>query len=978
MMHEPLLTLLIALIGGAGIASLLAWRSAERRRTARGESSYSGEPGVWRRLGRLIAPRAGVLAGVLAAVVWAGLSTAPVMAGAVGGAETPVFQKPGGEANLVIPDLNSVKFMGLGGRDLLLVGFVVSLLGVVFGFVIYGQLKRLPVHSSMLNVSELIYQTCKSYMIQQGKFLMLLFAFIGAIVVVYFAVFAPTPVIDTATGQFRSGFGADRVALIILFTLVGMAGSYGVAWFGIRVNTFANSRAAFASLGGKPFPTYSIPLKAGMSIGMMLISVELLIMLGILLLLPGDLAGPCLIGFAIGESLGAAALRIAGGIFTKIADIGSDLMKIVFKIKEDDARNPGVIADCVGDNAGDSVGPSADGFETYGVTGVALIVFTMIAVMPSNFAPARVDIGAGRAESFAYVTSLVDVANSPEYQAALTRRIDLATDPVQKGRLASLQADAQNPAVIAAARAAVEPAQRTAEQIQVKLLVWLFMMRIIMVIASALAYFVNEAAARARFGNADRMNFEQPLTTLVFITSGISIVLTFLASWLMLGGVEISGKAMPNLWLILAGIISCGTIAGALIPEFVKVFTSVHSRHVREVVRSSEQGGPSLNILSGLVAGNFSAYWLGFCIIVLMTGAYLLSTLGLSELMIAPAVFAFGLVAFGFLSMGPVTIAVDSYGPVTDNAQSVYELSQIEEVPNIREEIQKSFGFAPDFARSKEFLEENDGAGNTFKATAKPVLIGTAVVGATTMIFSIIVVLTGGLQPELVTKLSLLHAPFLLGLITGGAVIYWFTGASTQAVTTGAYRAVEFIKANIRLEGATKASVEDSQKVVTICTQYAQKGMFNIFLGIFFATLAFAFIEPFFFVGYLVAIALFGLYQAMFMANAGGAWDNAKKIVETDPEYKGSGRGKGSDLHAATVVGDTVGDPFKDTSSVAMNPVIKFTTLFGLLAVELAIHVKEPGFVHTPATIILAVVFLLISMLFVYRSFYGMMIGSGK
>ncbi len=927
------------------------------------------------------------------------LSPSAIAAGPVG-ADAPVFQKPGGEANLVIPDLNGVKFMGIGGHDLLLVGFGVSALGLLFGAVIYMQLKKLPVHSSMLEVSELIYTTCKSYMIQQGKFLAQLFVFIGVIAAVYFGVFAPTPVIDANTGEFTSGFSIDRVLLILAFAVVGVLGSYGVAWYGIRVNTFANSRTAFASLKGKPYPCYAIPLKAGMSIGMMLISVELLIMLAIMLLLPGDLAGACLIGFAIGESLGAAALRIAGGIFTKIADIGSDLMKIVFKIKEDDARNPGVIADCVGDNAGDSVGPSADGFETYGVTGVALIVFTMIAVTPSLFAPTiqsgpdkgKVQLIAAtadtpvRAESFAYITSIYDVGGTKDgkplnegYLAALDKRIAKAKeakDNVTETKLEKLKADATNPKVVEAARSVVEPARDRTQTIQIKLLVWLFVMRILMVVASAVSYWLNEAVAKASYGNATKMNFEKPLTNLVFLTSFVSIALTYAASWFMLGGEAAKQYNLDtDFWWMLATIISCGTAAGAIIPELVKAFTSVHSKHVGEVVKSSEQGGASLNILSGFVAGNFSAYWLGGAMILLMAIAYIISTLGLGSIMIAPAVFAFGLVAFGFLSMGPVTIAVDSYGPVTDNAQSVFELSTIESIPGIKNEIKQQFGFEPDFEKGKEYLEENDGAGNTFKATAKPVLIGTAVVGATTMIFSIIVVLTGGLQPEMLSKLSLLHAPFLLGLITGGAIIYWFTGSSTQAVTTGAYRAVEFIKANIKLEGATKASVEDSQKVVTICTQYAQKGMFNIFLGVFFATLAFAFIEPFFFIGYLVGIALFGLYQAMFMANAGGAWDNAKKIVETDPAYKNTGRGKGSDLHAACVVGDTVGDPFKDTSSVAMNPVIKFTTLFGLLAVELAIHVKEPGFVHTPLTMGLSAAFLAASMFFVWRSFYGMRIG---
>ncbi len=924
----------------------------------------------------------------LALAVVIGLTPATASAASVHG-DGPVFQRPGGEANLLIPNLNDVHFMGIGGHDLLMVGFLVSLAGLGFGGLIYIQLKKLPVHSSMLEVSELIYATCKSYMIQQGKFLARLFVFIGIIAAVYFGVFAPTSHIDPATGEFMSGFPLPRVLLILAFAVVGVLGSYLVAWYGIRVNTFANSRTAFASLKGKPYPCYAIPLKAGMSIGMMLISVELLIMLAILLLLPRDLAGSCLIGFAIGESLGAAALRIAGGIFTKIADIGSDLMKIVFKIKEDDARNPGVIADCVGDNAGDSVGPSADGFETYGVTGVALIVFIMIAVTPSVFFhgadPKRmVDIDPGqgvREVSYAYASTIYDIAATnngapinPEYGPALSKRIERATDPDVKARLTSLQVDANNRAVVDAVTPIVQTAQKNAATVQIQLLVWLFVMRIIMVCASAFSYALNGAWAKAKYANAKVMNYEVPLTTLVVLTSVVSILLTYGASFVMLRGEGIN----PDFWWMLATIISCGTAAGAIIPELVKVFTSVHSKHVKEVVKSSEQGGASLNILSGLVAGNFSAYWLGIAIIILMGIAYAISTLGLAEIMLAPAVFSFGLVAFGFLSMGPVTIAVDSYGPVTDNAQSVYELSTIETMPNISSEVKSQFGFEPDFESGKQFLEENDGAGNTFKATAKPVLIGTAVVGATTMIFSIIVLLTNGLEPELVTNLSLLHAPFLLGLITGGAVIYWFTGASTQAVTTGAYRAVEFIKANIKLDGATKASVQDSQKVVTICTQYAQKGMFNIFLGVFFATLSFAFVEPFFFVGYLIAIALFGLYQAMFMANAGGAWDNAKKVVETDPIYKKSGRGKGSPLHDACVVGDTVGDPFRDTSSVAMNPVIKFTTLFGLLAVELAIHVKDPGFKHTPITIALALGFFLASAFFVWRSFYRMQIDSHK
>jgi K(+)-stimulated pyrophosphate-energized sodium pump len=718
----------------------------------------------------------------------------------------------------------------------------------------------------MREISELIYETCKTYLITQGKFILILEIFIGIIMLIYFGVL--------------QHFAPVKVAVILIFSLIGIGGSYGVAWFGIRINTFANSRTAFASLQGKPFPCYAIPLKSGMSIGMALISVELFMMLCILLFIPGDYAGPCFIGFAIGESLGAAALRIAGGIFTKIADIGSDLMKIVFKIKEDDARNPGVIADCTGDNAGDSVGPTADGFETYGVTGVALISFILLAV--------------------------------PQ------------------------------------------------EIIQVQLLVWIFVMRIMMIVASGISYLVNEAIAKVRYGSADKMNFEAPLTFLVWLTSIVSVAITYGVSYILIGNL-----GDGTLWWKLSTVITCGTLAGAIIPELVKVFTSTESRHVREVVTSCREGGASLGILSGFVAGNFSAYWLGFAIVGLMSIAYTVSTYGLGALMLAPAVFAFGLVAFGFLGMGPVTIAVDSYGPVTDNAQSVFELSLIEQIPNIKKDLKKEYGFDVKFDHAKDLLEQNDGAGNTFKATAKPVLIGTAVVGATTMIFSIIVMLTDGLKNNL-DKLSLLHPHFLLGLISGGAVIYWFTGASTQAVSTGAYRAVEFIKANIKLEGVDKASVSDSKKVVEICTKYAQKGMFNIFLTVFFSTLAFAFVEPFFFIGYLISIALFGLFQAIFMANAGAAWDNAKKIVEVELKEKGT------PLHAATVIGDTVGDPFKDTSSVAMNPVIKFTTLFGMLAVELAVSMSKSG----SNTKWIAAAFLLVAMVFVYRSFYGMRIRS--
>jgi K(+)-stimulated pyrophosphate-energized sodium pump len=791
-------------------------------------------------------------------------------------------QHHGGEASLELPDLSSVSFLNdsVTGHNLLKIGIVVSILGLGFGLAIYMNLKKLPVHRAMREISELIYETCKTYLTTQGKFILILEAFIAVIIVLYFGVL--------------SGLAPERVVIILAFSLVGIAGSYGVAWFGIRVNTFANSRTAFASLEGKPFPLYAIPLKAGMSIGMMLISTELLIMLCILLFVPREYAGPCFIGFAIGESLGAAALRIAGGIFTKIADIGSDLMKIVFKIKEDDARNPGVIADCTGDNAGDSVGPSADGFETYGVTGVALITFILLGVR----------------------------------------------DP----------------------------------RIQVQLLVWIFVMRVMMIVASAGSYFVNDLIAKSRYKNSDKMNFEAPLTSLVWITSIVSVVITFIVSKLT---VPTLGNN-DTLWWKLSVIISCGTLAGAIIPELVKVFTSTESRHVSEVVTSSREGGASLNILSGLVAGNFSAYWLGISIVGLMAISYVFTTMGttpdvaLGALMVNPIVapvFGFGLVAFGFLGMGPVTIAVDSYGPVTDNAQSVYELSLIEHVPNVEEELKKDFNIDVNFARAKHLLEENDGAGNTFKATAKPVLIGTAVVGATTMIFSIIMLLTSGLTTN-TEGLSLLHAPFVLGLITGGAIIYWFTGASIQAVTTGAYRAVEFIKANIRLEGVEKASVEDSKKVVQICTQYAQKGMFNIFLTVFFSTLAFAFVEPFFFIGYLISIAVFGLYQAIFMANAGGAWDNAKKVVEVDL------KAKGTELHDATVVGDTVGDPFKDTSSVAMNPVIKFTTLFGLLAVELAVSLTRRANGDTTLTRILALAFFLVSVFFVWRSFHGMRIGN--
>ncbi|MBK8509080.1 MAG: sodium-translocating pyrophosphatase [Candidatus Competibacteraceae bacterium] len=804
---------------------------------------------------------------------------------AVGFGSLPALAAEGhvSEANLVLPDLGDASlvtfFGGVSGWTLLFYGLWVCLGGLIFGGVIYGQILRLPVHRSMAEVSELIYETCKTYMLTQGKFLLILEAFTAVIMIGYF--------------YFVQRLSVPEVGLILAFSLVGIAGSFLVAWFGIRINTLANSRTAFASLAAKPFPVYAIPIKAGIAIGMLLISTELLIMLGIMLFVPPALAGKCFIGFAIGESLGAAALRIAGGIFTKIADIGSDLMKIEFGIQEDDARNPGVIADCAGDNAGDSVGPTADGFETYGVTGVALISFIMLAVP--------------------------------------------------------------------------EPA------VQVQLLVWLFVMRVMMIVASGVSYLGNGALAKQRYAAKTRFDFEAPLTSLVWITSGVSLILTFVISYLLIGHFVVGGKVYSHLWWQLSLIITFGTLAGALIPEVVKVFTSTNSRHVREVVTASKAGGASLNILSGIVAGYFSAFWIGVIIVALMAGAYLVSQWELT-LVINPdlakaammaTVFSFGLVAFGFLGMGPVTIAVDSYGPVTDNAQSVYELSTIEQLPDIEAEVKRDFGFDLDFRTAKFLLEENDGAGNTFKATAKPVLIGTAVVGAATMVFSIVMLLTAGLTENL-DKLSLLHPPFLLGLIAGGATIFWFSGASTQAVSTGAYRAVEFISTHIRLDAVVKASQKDSKKVVEICTIYAQKGMFNIFLAVFFGTLACAFIEPFFFIGYLMSLAIIGLYQAVFMANAGGAWDNAKKIVETELHAKGT------ELHNASVVGDTVGDPFKDTASVAMNPIIKFTTLFGLLAVEMAVGLQAQQ--YHGLIWFLAAAFLAINLVFVFRSFYGMRI----
>jgi K(+)-stimulated pyrophosphate-energized sodium pump len=800
------------------------------------------------------------------------------------------------EADLKIPELTSTQ------NSLLMWGFVICFLGILFGYYQFTKVKKLHAHASMLDVSKVIFETCKTYLIQQGKFLVILFIFIAACVAFYYGFLL------------EQNFGG--VALIIGWTIVGILGSYGVAWFGIRMNTLANSRMAFASLERKPLKLLNIPLDAGMSIGVMLVCVELIMMLAILLFVPRHLAGASFIGFAIGESLGASALRIAGGIFTKIADIGSDLMKVVFKIGEDDPRNPGVIADCTGDNAGDSVGPTADGFETYGVTGVALISFIVLAV----------GFGMGDAS-----------------------KIDFQTN----------------------------------------LLTWIFVMRIIMVVTSIVAFWINRALSQSLYHDKDDLDFEKPLTHLVWITSLLSIAVTYIISFFMIGPDSTIGASVPNLWIVLSTIISFGTLGAALIPEFTKIFTSPKSNHVNEIVTASREGGASLTILSGLVAGNFSAFWKGMVFLGLMFGAYYASTFGLDELMIYPSIFAFGLVAFGMLGMGPVTIAVDSYGPVTDNAQSVYELSLIEENPNISAEIEKDFGFKPDFGKAKHYLEANDGAGNTFKATAKPVLIGTAVVGATTMIFSLILVIQNvlGVKPEEI--LNLLNPYSILGFIAGGAVIYWFTGASMQAVTTGAYRAVEYIRKNINLDpnAPKKADVEKSKEVVKICTQYAQKGMFNIFIGIFAFALAFAFFSApgdisstsdlvekarlsapvSFFVSYLISIAVFGLFQAIFMANAGGAWDNAKKVVEVDLKEKGT------PLHEATVVGDTVGDPFKDTSSVALNPIIKFTTLFGLLAMEIAISES-----FREAAPYVGIVFFVIALVFVWRSFYAMRIVKDK
>ncbi|MBL9118322.1 MAG: sodium-translocating pyrophosphatase [Phycisphaerae bacterium] len=802
-----------------------------------------------------------------------------------------------GEADLKLPQVDSVSFdvfgTSLNGGVLMWIGLGIAILGALFGLVQYKQTVALPAHKSMLAVSNIIWETCKSYLFQQGKFLAMLWIAIGAAIVFYFG--------------FLEHKSAGSVTVILLASILGILGSYGVAWFGIRINTQANSRAAFASLKGDGLPVLGIPLKSGMSVGMLLVSVELFFMICILMFLPAELVGPSFIGFAIGESLGASALRICGGIFTKIADIGADLMKIVFKLPEDDPKNPGVIADCTGDNAGDSVGPSADGFETYGVTGVALIAF------------------------LAYALGGVH------------------------------------------------------DEMCAKLIVWLFSMRALMIVTSLVSYFINEAISKAKYGGLRDFNEEAPLTWLVWITSIVSIAVTFVASWVLLHGVTFNGAPLGDLWWVLSIIISCGTIAGALIPEFTKVFTSTTSRHVREVVNASAQGGASLNVLSGFVAGNFSAFWTGLVIAFLMGVGWFFSTnadiaaMMPSQYTFAGPIFAFGLIAFGFLGMGPVTIAVDSFGPVTDNAQSVYELSQIESQPGIKDEIRRDFGFEPDFENAKHQLEKGDGAGNTFKATAKPVLIGTAVVGATTMVFGIILALIkvrAGAAPDMVTlkaaadfivgKLSVVQPEILLGLLVGGSVVYWFTGASTQAVVTGAYGAVVYIKKNIDLS-KTAASIEDSKEVVRICTVYAQKGMINIFLVVLCMALALPFFDPFFFIGYLIAIAFFGLFQAIFMANAGGAWDNAKKIVEVEL------RAKGTDLHAATVVGDTVGDPFKDTSSVSLNPVIKFSTLFGLLAVEIAV---QPAVADLKWWI--GGAFFAVALFFVYRSFYSMRIPQEK
>ena len=823
------------------------------------------------------------------------------------------------EANLVIP-------AGIQDETILYWGFLITFTGFLFGLYQFVKVKKIRAHQSMLDVAHVIYETGKTYLIQQGKFLAILFLFIGTAVAFYFGYLSQHEVIDPITGQahLENSFGVGGVLMILGWTVVGILGSYSVAWFGIRMNTLANSRMAFAALERKPIKLLNIPLNAGMSIGVVLISLELMMMLIILLFAPGEYAGASFIGFAIGESLGASVLRIAGGIFTKIADIGSDLMKVIFKIGEDDPRNPGTIADCVGDNAGDSVGPTADGFETYGVTGVALIAFILLAI----------SYNLGNIADF-----------NPQFVTALAASLNVESFSLSSS----------------------ESLKALSETLQVKMLTWIFLMRILMIITSVVSFWINNAVTKAKYQYADDLDFEKPLTSLIWITSLLSIAVTFVLSYFVIGNLP------GNLWVVLSIIISVGTLGAAIIPEFTKLFTSPKSIHVKEVVEASKEGGASLNILSGLVAGNFSAFWLGMVFFVLMFAAYYASTFGLSELMIYPSIFAFGLVAFGMLGMGPVTIAVDSYGPVTDNAQSIYELSLIEELPGISAEIERDFGFKPDFEKSKYYLEANDGAGNTFKATAKPVLIGTAVVGATTMIFSLILVIKGKLGVDPAEILNLLNPYTILGFLLGGAVIYWFTGASIQAVTTGAARAVEFIKVNINLDpnAPRKADVEKSKQVVQICTLYAQKGMWNIFIAIFSFALAFALLSApsesnlpvSLFVSYLISIAFFGLFQAVFMANAGGSWDNAKKVIEVDMKEKGT------DLHAASVVGDTVGDPFKDTSSVALNPIIKFTTLFGLLAMEISL---AEGFrAYAPYV---GIVFLLVALYFVYRSFYKMRI----
>ena len=898
------------------------------------------------------------------------------------------------EADLKIPDLHAGHFDTLGGISawwLLFIGGVIIFITCGFSLYLRIQIRKLPAHNSMLKVSEIIYQTCRTYLMQQGKFLIFLFLIISAAMAYYYLVLmAP----GLKANELSPGW---TLAQVLFYAIIGMGGSYAVAWYGIRVNTYANCRTAFASLKGRPWDVVNIPLRAGMSVGLFLISLELVMMVIILLFVDRSIVGLCFLGFAIGESLGASALRIAGGIFTKIADIGSDLMKIVFKVDEDDPRNPGVIADCTGDNAGDSVGPTADGFETYGVTGVALISFIVLAVVPGIFTSSQAGIDlmtkydngyyVAHAEKIIEAVKQGDNTVADKDFVANFKKEAKESKDKEKNSLAVLM----TPELVKVTREAVASntdaeilknnvtAELFAPAIQAMLIVWIFAMRFLMDCLSGCAYFINQSISEKKYKDKKEFDFEEPLMRLIWIAACLCIFTSFCMSWLLLH------KLPVGAWWKLASIIGCGTLAAVLIPEFTKIFTSSKSKHVQEVVTSSREGGPSLNILSGIIAGNFSAFWTGMLIMTLMATAYFIAGFDLSSILGPHApVFAFGLVAFGFLCMGPVTIAVDSYGPVTDNAQSVFELSQIEKIPNISEEIEKDFGFKPDFEIGKHYLEANDSAGNTFKATAKPVLIGTAVAGATTMIFAIILMLDSlGML-----SLSLTEAPVILGLITGGAVIFWFSGASMQAVATGAYGAVEFIKKNMNLS-KTEADMEDSKTVVRICTQYAQKGMWNIFIALISLTLAFAFLDPNFFVAYLVSIAVFGLFQAIYMANAGGSWDNAKKVVEVDLKEKGS------ELHAAAVIGDTVGDPFKDTSSVALNPIIKFSTLFGLLATEIAIemkaaargvstHASEVAADVTEKTVELAkgadysifisVVFLAIGLTFVWRSFYAMRI----